>query len=222
MYAQSVLIVFLKAPLIRHVKTRLASTIGHDKAREVYLAMVKDLYKNINGVNAETCFYVDKKLGLGNLLPEKYSNNVFLQKGNDIGIKMYNAFKEVFFKGADKAVLIGSDIPQIHSKLINEYLIKLDRYSLVLGPSLDGGYHLIGCRKVMLNIKLFKNISWSSPAVLNQTEKIAEKQGLKYLEGKTLIDIDTFSDLLKVVQNTEYKSCLKNLIKLVKQNNWTE
>ncbi len=217
---KSALIVFLKAPMVKKVKTRLAKTIGYNSARNAYIAMVRDLYENLEGTGAEIYYYIDNKEGLKALIPEEHHKKVYLQKGNNIGAKMYNAFKEVFFKGADKAVLIGSDIPQIDYKQINKYLIKINEIPLVLGPSFDGGYYLIGFRNNVLNIKLFKGIIWSSSSVFMQTERIAKKEGFKLFKGKPLTDIDTFSDLLEVIQNSKYKSRLKNIIKLAEQNNW--
>ena len=68
----------------------------------------------------------------------------FIQTGDSLGDRMYNAFQYISQQGIHKIILIGSDIPQITHEIINDAFAALDNYDCVLGPANDGGYYLIG------------------------------------------------------------------------------
>ncbi len=123
-----------------------------------------------------------------------------VQKGNNIGEKMCNAFKKVFSElipsgeeGQQKAVLIGTDLPDISSKIITDAISALEDSDIVIGPSTDGGYYLIGMKK--LYGELFTNIEWSTSTVFEKTLKKIKNLDLNFGVLPELTDIDTEEDL---------------------------
>jgi glycosyltransferase A (GT-A) superfamily protein (DUF2064 family) len=104
---------------------------------------------------------------------------------------MLNAFKENANK-YQRIVLVGTDCPFITKGLINKAFAALSKYEIVIGPSEDGGYYLIGLAKFIP--KLFKNISWSTNKVLSQTKKRCRLSKINPFLLKKLYDIDTMAD----------------------------
>ncbi len=114
------------------------------------------------------------------------------QEGNSLGERMANAFDTVFSRGYRKAIIIGTDCIEISNDLISKAFQSLSKTEVVLGPSKDGGYYLIGLTKIIN--KIFDGIQWSTKQVLTQTldNLMAIDQSYQLLE--TLRDIDTIRD----------------------------
>lgn len=106
---------------------------------------------------------------------------------------MANAFSKTFSLRAEKAVIIGTDCIDISNDLISQAFAELDRTDVVLGPTQDGGYYLLGLKKLIPEI--FNNVDWSTDRVLNQTLKTLREKGLRFQLLQTLKDIDTANDL---------------------------
>ena len=118
------------------------------------------------------------------------------QEGDDLGERMYNAFKWGFKHGYKRVIIIGSDIPTLRNSDIVKAFSGMDSYDVILGPCDDGGYYLIALKE--LNEKIFKDIPWSTELVLNKTTKIIQDQGktIFFLPQKN--DIDFYSDVVKL------------------------
>ena len=114
------------------------------------------------------------------------------QGNGDLGKKLTAAFSDHFRRGATRVVIIGSDCPEISAADIKEAWARLADFDVVLGPSRDGGYWLIGLRGP--HPTLFKGISWSTPRVLRQTIAHGTKAGLAIHCSRMLEDIDTATD----------------------------
>ena len=108
---------------------------------------------------------------------------------------MLNAFKHSFDAGYRKSIIIGSDCIEIDSELIEKAFDYLDRCDVIIGPSLDGGYYLIGTNKPIDII--FNNMKWSTENVLGETINRLKKNGLDYILLEYLNDIDKLKDLEK-------------------------
>jgi rSAM/selenodomain-associated transferase 1 len=197
---KNALIAFIKTPLAQYVKTRLSSNLKDSEIVALYSAFLRDLDRKHNTGSNYDYWYA--------IAPEKYDasalarivklDNKFLQTGNSIGDRMRNAFSHLFRKGYQKVVLIGSDIPNLSRAIVQEALEKLEKYQCVIGPSEDGGYYLIALKQN--STKLFNNISWSTPYVLQQTLQAAEREKISVLQLSKLYDIDTIKEL-KRLQN---------------------
>jgi rSAM/selenodomain-associated transferase 1 len=117
-----------------------------------------------------------------------------VQEGEDLGIRMQNAFQNGFNEGYENIILIGSDLPNISKEIIDTGFQALQNNEIVFGPADDGGYYLIGMSK--MNTTVFENKPWSQSELLTITlEQLNEQQKTIGLI-ETLNDIDTFEDLI--------------------------
>ena len=181
------LAVFLKNRVLGQVKTRLAKDVGPEKALEIYSHLYTHTLNVAKTVEAEIHgFYATKKK------PHSTFDGVHLQNGSDLGERMKNAFA-LLFERHERVVLIGSDLPELSTTLIEKAYALLEENDLVLGPTLDGGYYLIGLRSVQPH--LFEKMSYSHPEVLAQTLERAKELKLSFAMLEPLRDLDTLEDL---------------------------
>jgi len=195
------LIIFIRNPELGKVKTRLAITIGNEKALEVYQDL---LFHTMTITQTVDC---DKFVFYGNGIEPNdiWSTNLFekkIQFGADLGAKMQNAFQELFNLGYKNCTIVGSDLFDLQAKHIIEAFHKLESSDAVIGPAEDGGYYLLGLKKIIP--ALFTNKSWGTETVLEDTLKDLSFCSVAFLE--ILNDIDTFEDL----EQTNYYRLKKN------------
>lgn len=187
---KNLLIVFVKNIILGKVKTRLAKTIGDVGAFHIYHELVAITEEESKKVNAYRHIYFSDVV-----IPSKWGNDhKFVQEGEDLGIRMKNAFAEGFNQGYENIILIGSDLPNISQEVIELGFQKLKDRDLVFGPADDGGYYLVGMSKMTPSI--FENKPWSQSTLFDVTlqELTEQKKSIALLE--TLNDIDTFEDLI--------------------------
>lgn len=200
---------FVKEPVNGFVKTRLAKTLGNEKTLVLYKHFVDDLIDTLKDTKYEfkLCVYPNNKL-----ISEVFGDyNNFIQEKGDLGIKMQKAFESQFDLGYEKIILIGSDTPHIPKDYFNETFTMLESKESVIGPSLDGGYYLISFKKDSFNINMFKNITWSTDIVLEQTLEKTTPHKVHLLHK--LNDIDTQEDLENFY--TQYKDSYFNSSKTI-------
>lgn len=122
------------------------------------------------------------------------------QAPGDLGHRMASAFRAAFDEGAHRVVLIGTDCPGITSAMLDEATSDLREHDLVLGPTHDGGYWLIGMKRPL---PVFDGVAWSTGAVLSRTLELADHQGLSVHLLSKLSDIDTPDDLRHASDSSE-------------------
>jgi hypothetical protein len=186
------LIIFVKNPDLGKVKTRLAKSIGEEKALLVYIKLLLKTKKLASSLKMKKVVFYSERIDSDDI----WTNSKFekkLQEGENIGERMHRAIFETIEKGAEKVCLIGSDTPDLSDKIINTAFEQLSHHDVVLGPAKDGGYYLIGLKKP--NKTLFSNISWSTEFVLKETMSEIRKLKLRCALLQVLVDIDTFEDL---------------------------
>lgn len=191
---KNLLIIFTKNPELGKAKTRLAKTIGDEKALIVYKALLHHTANFCKEVNADKHVFYSNKIGSN----EYFHANEFekmIQSGDNLGDKMKNAFKAGFDINYEHIIIIGSDCYDLTSQHINTAFNKLKKHDFVLGPALDGGYYLLGMKNPFYDV--FENKTWSTETVLNDTIKDIENASLSYFLLEKLSDIDTESDLNK-------------------------
>jgi uncharacterized protein len=187
---------FVKSAERGMVKSRLAVSVGEDVALDLYKCFVSDLMEMIeqSGYPFEMFFYPpDAKQEVVKWLGDEHT--LVSQMGNGLGDRMGNAFQEVFSRGFDRALLIGSDIPDLPNQFIDEALAALKEYDAVAGPSHDGGYYMIGFRRNAFLAQVFNGITWGTPEVFEQTMRILRKANLSVYTLPVWRDIDTIVDL---------------------------
>lgn len=192
MKEKKLLLIFIKNPEKGKVKTRLAKTMGDEKALRIYLKLLNHTIEVASKSDAQKQIwyssFVDESDGFGGVNFEKK-----IQRGENLGDRMLNAFQEGFDEHFEKIVIIGSDCPGISTRIIDDSFAKLDQDDVVIGPSEDGGYYLLGLNQLIPEI--FNDISWSTESVFSETVKILKNKDLYFGELVTLNDIDTEEDL---------------------------
>jgi rSAM/selenodomain-associated transferase 1 len=190
------LIVFARDPLPGTVKTRLAATLGDQRAVALYENMLQEVLKATRQLNdIETIVFWSCLEDSLPLLAQRYRCASRRQIQGNLGERMLAAFEEMFANGSDVCCIIGSDAPDLPIAYILEAyrLLEMQHTGAVFGPSRDGGYYLLGLCQVWP--KLFANISWSSCAVLEQSLAAALASGLSPALLPEWQDIDTVEDL---------------------------
>jgi rSAM/selenodomain-associated transferase 1 len=206
------LIVFLRDPGSSPVKTRLAAEVGMRTAQKLYHAMLTDLACNLAGLGRNLRLYADA-LPLGAELKARfhYTGAPRRQQGEDLGARMANAFRSEFSRGSERVLLIGSDIPHLEAPLIAAYFRRLREVPVVLGPSPDGGYYLVGFQRRYFQPALFEDIPWGGAEVASRTRRRASELGLKLFCGPGRRDIDTGEDLRRVLEEKRFRQRLPAL-----------
>lgn len=188
---KNALVILVKNPTLGAVKTRLAAEIGDEEALLVYKALLKYTRFITQDIQCSRLLfysdYIDSNDGWQN---ETYIK--FLQKGNDFGERMCNAF-QVALSQHISAVIIGSDCFELTSEIIEYAFIKLEEYDVVIGPAKDGGYYLMGLKEIYPELFLDKN--WSTSSVLSDTLTDLNHLGLSVFFLPVLSDIDNLEDL---------------------------
>jgi len=169
MNAQKILL-FVKYPEPGKVKTRLESLLDKDCVARLYECFVLDLLETLNGTGYEPTLVFDppgKRTETARLFGEGYDYRP--QEGADLGERMKNAFLNCFAQGMTSVVLLGSDLPDLPGSVLKEAFSALKIFDGVMGPSVDGGYYLIGFRKEGFFPSVFDDIPWSTDQVLSET-----------------------------------------------------
>ncbi len=185
------LLVFVKNSVLGTAKTRLAKTIGNDAAFEIYKHLMHITERATTGIqNCDVHIYFSSQKD-----PARWANfTQYIQRGNDLGERMSDAFRRSFDLGYECVVGIGSDLPDLTSEIIETGLDKLNSNDAVFGPAEDGGYYLIGMRSMLECI--FEQKPWSTEELLEITlDQLKEKGHSVGIIG-TLNDLDTEEDLM--------------------------
>ncbi|MBI4348257.1 MAG: TIGR04282 family arsenosugar biosynthesis glycosyltransferase [Elusimicrobia bacterium] len=173
------MLVFLKDPVPGRVKTRLIGALGPRGAARAYAAILEETRGTLSRLRGIRIVWVRERL----------------QGEGDLGARLARAFSRAFRAGARRVCVIGTDSPAISVRLLERAFAALRRADVVLGPSEDGGYYLLG-----LNAgepRLFRSVPWSSPRVLAVTRRRARVLGLKTRLLPRLYDVDHPADLVR-------------------------
>ncbi len=201
-FFRKLVILFARYPRPGQCKSRLIPSLGKERATQIHRQLVAHSLTQILAFLARHddtslhIYYHDSNLEqmqewLGNSL------SYHRQEGADLGARMANALHNGQTEGYD-TILIGSDCPDIDDTILSEALTALKNSDLVIGPAHDGGYYLIGVAKNLARqsySELFRNISWGSDTVLQETLNRVKKLTLSPHTLPTLHDIDTPEDL---------------------------
>ena len=183
------LLVFCKNPKLGKVKTRLAKTIGDEKALLIYKELLKKTASVLKELEVDIHLYYSDKIEENDLF-SAMANQKKKQAGEQLGERMANAFQESFIS-YDKVVIIGTDLWTLETQDIHNAFQALEKQAAVIGPSKDGGYYLLGLNQFFP--ELFKQKEWGTDKVLSST--LADLNHINYHLLKEKNDVDTFSDL---------------------------
>jgi rSAM/selenodomain-associated transferase 1 len=188
------IIIFGKSPRKDSVKTRLAHSLGDSFARAFYFECLKGLKKEMIKLpeNIKKYLYAQSDI---DFMQEFFGEDFIVreQVEGDLSSKIVAAIKEVFKASHSSVIILASDTPSLLSPVVIEAIKALENHDLAIGPSNDGGYYLLGQKK--LSPSLFSDMPWSSDKVFKTTCFRARHLDLSYFEGQCLMDIDTKEDL---------------------------
>ena len=188
--------VFAKAPNPGEVKTRLIPALGAEGAAALHRALVlRTLGTAVDAgvgpvqlwcaTDAEHPFFAE--------CSRRFGVQVLSQCDGDLGVRMHHAF-EILLGASERALIVGSDIPALTPAHLRAADAALARgREAVLGPAQDGGYVLIGLRRVAADV--FEHIGWGGADVLDTTRARLTRLGWRHEELPTLWDVDCPEDL---------------------------
>ena len=190
MQSKNLIITFTRNPELGKVKSRLAKSIGEQAALEVYIKLLEHTESVLKKIDCDKAVYYSVKVRDNDL----WDASIFQkhqQYGDDLGIRMENAFKKGFEDGYENIVIVGSDLYDLKPEHINDAFKALASHDNVIGPAEDGGYYLLGMKT--LHPSVFKIDNWGTETVYKQTILKLNDNNVYVLE--TLNDIDYVEDL---------------------------
>jgi hypothetical protein len=188
--SKNLLLIFTRNPELGKAKTRLAKTVGDEAALEIYKFLLERTRDVSSEVSSDKAVYYSVKIRENDIWDEN-TYQKHQQVGEDLGIRMQNAFKNGFKAGYKKVMIIGSDLYDLSSENIEKGFQELDTNDVVIGPAEDGGYYLLGMTSLQENI--FINKEWGTETVRKDT--LEDLKNKKVFLLKELNDIDIFEDI---------------------------
>ena len=213
------IIVFAKAPVAGQVKTRLCPPLTPDEAASLHGSLVLDMLErcqSLKGYDRILAATPSPHHPFFRAMEARFKIPIWDQTGEDLGARMASAFKKALGFPYRSVVIIGTDIPGINGPLLTAAVKSLQDHDVVLGPTLDGGYYLIGLRSTVPN--LFENMPWSTDQVFALTEQKIRALGLSLEILPQLRDLDRVEDLQICIrdskdrQNQTFSSRTKNVL----------
>lgn len=205
------LLLFVKYPKKGLVKLRLCKDLNEENVLDLYQCFVQDTLEMMKktGIPFFICIYpAEEKQKFQDWLGVIHQ---FLpQQGQDLGERMKNCFITVFKKGYQKAILLGSDSPDLPPEYITNAREILQTKDMVLGPTVDGGYYLIGCQTTSFTPTVFDDIPWSTPTVLQKTVMKIQQENRSIGLLPVWNDIDTTSDLKTLISRSRNTSFISS------------
>jgi rSAM/selenodomain-associated transferase 1 len=200
------ILVFAKYPETGRCKTRLAASVGAETALKIYRALLEHTLQVVRSLPCTRILFVDPPERVAEASSWASGMDLYLpQAPGDLGGRLSEAMETRLSEGARKIIFLGSDCPQISKDSVLSSFTALDEYDVVLGPTEDGGYYLLGLKSS--HPFLFQDIPWSSERVLEKTLNILKRESLSYILLETFSDVDTLQDFHRV----SHLEPLKNL-----------
>lgn len=184
------LIIFIRNPELGKVKTRLAQSVGDQKALAIYMALLEHTRQIAEQVGTDRLVFYSHFIDTNDQWSSEHFQK-FLQVEGDLGSKIKAGFEQAF-EQHEKVLIIGSDCASLSAPIIEEAFTALDQHAFVLGPALDGGYYLLGMKQYQPS--LFEDMPWSTDQVAALSiEKMKQLGGSCHLLPP-LSDIDYAED----------------------------
>lgn len=190
--------VFVKNPVLGMAKTRLANSVGDEKALEIYKFLLQYTSEISSEANCDRKVFYTSHEDYNDMFPnELFSKTV--QKEGDLGQRMYGAFELAFKDGYKRVVIIGSDCYELSTAVINQAFSCLEEHNFTIGPAKDGGYYLLGMQQI--EFAIFRNKKWSEARVYHDTVIDLEALNYTYAVLPILSDVDYLKDLPQAVRD---------------------
>ncbi|HUI28214.1 MAG TPA: TIGR04282 family arsenosugar biosynthesis glycosyltransferase [Candidatus Kryptonia bacterium] len=184
------LVIMARYPAVGRVKTRLARSIGVERALALYRAFLRDLDVRFTRAPRPLVWaFHPPELDFAAVVTP--GTRCVPQIGRDLGERMHNCFR-LLCGEFERVLMIGVDAPHLRDEWLDEAERALANVDVVLGPSNDGGYYLIAMRQPH---DVFSGVAMSTPEVLIDTQRAAARHGLRVHLLPPTFDVDTVDDL---------------------------
>ncbi|HEU4561796.1 MAG TPA: TIGR04282 family arsenosugar biosynthesis glycosyltransferase [Longimicrobium sp.] len=191
------ILLFVRAPELGRVKTRLAAEIGARAALRVYRRLAEHAVAEARAVGDDVALRIHfTPANAGEAVRTWLGGEgaAYLPQADaDLGGRMRAAFEAAFSEGHRRVVIIGSDLPGLTAELLRDAFAGLDHHPAVIGPAEDGGYYLLGLREMIP--ELFHGIPWSTGEVFGRTMAKLRSLGITPARLPALGDVDVAADL---------------------------
>lgn len=205
MTGRECIVLFARYPEKGKVKSRLAAYYGAVFALQIYEYFVADMLDTLKGLEIPFMIAFDPPGKKDEIRKHLGSDKVYIpQEGSDLGARMHQAFCRCFAEGFESVIIIGSDIPDLPSKILKEAFSSLGNCDAVMGPSRDGGYYLVGFKRDTFIPQVFENIPWGNSTVFEHTMEVFRIQRCTVHLLPEWRDIDTPDDLSALVERNRY------------------
>ncbi len=191
--SKNLLLIFTRNPELGKCKTRLASAIGDKAALDIYIFLLEHTKSITINIDTEKRVYYSEQIWEDDIWDSKEFSKR-LQQGADLGERMAIAFEDAFAEGFKKVIIIGSDMYNLTKYDIRRAFEGLDNSDFVLGPAEDGGFYLLGMKK--MKPELFKNKAWGKNTVLRATLDNLKNEKISLLEERN--DVDLYEDIAEI------------------------
>lgn len=193
------IILFTRIPVAGKTKTRMMPFLSAEECAELHACFIQDAYRACKGADADIVVFYMPEGELQNLKDLLEEDLIYRkQEGENLGEKMKHAIEQTLALGYEHVVLIGTDIPQVTSDILNQALDDLQEADVVINPTADGGYYLIGMKKT--HDQVWNVQRYGTNTVIDDTLAQMEKANLKVKMGKVCMDMDTKEDLQALYQ----------------------
>jgi uncharacterized protein len=197
--ADNALVILTKQPQAGQSKTRLVPPLSFEEAAELAHALLIDQLRNLTHFTAARIFIAFTPPTAASFFEALFphEDSCFCQEGDSLGDRMRHAFEVLFSRGFSRVFLVGGDLPAIPLENLADAVTVLENDSeIVLGPSVDGGYYLVGMSRMIPEI--FEGIVWSQPDVLTRTTAKLALLKKNYKLISPWYDIDSIDDLRRL------------------------
>ena len=196
--------VMTKYPEAGKVKSRLAKSIGEEAATGLYRAFIQDTLTTVQTIDVPfhiAMYPPDYQKQFIQWLGTSYK--FFPQRGTNLGERLHNGFVRMFENGHDAVIALASDCPDLPVEILRAAVDGLQNNGVVIGPSRDGGYYLIGFSQEHFIPDVFKDITWGTETVFQETRTRIELVTKQIHVLPEWPDIDTKDDLQKFYETNQ-------------------
>ena len=182
--------VFARPPRPGEAKTRLARTLGNERAARLAQAFLRDTWATVQGLRWARPVLAGTEpdpaaFGLGPV-------ELWPQGDGDLGERMERVLRRALAT-APRALIIGADLPGLPAAHLEAALAQLEQTEVVLGPAADGGFYLLGARRFVDGA--LQGVTWSASSTLAQTQAQLRRAGLSLGRAPDWFDVDESADL---------------------------
>jgi uncharacterized protein len=192
------LIIMAKAARIGHVKTRLAASLPAEAVVELYRCMIEDTLDLARSVAMDALAVVCPASDVADLVSWLPAIEIVGQQGEGLAAGLVSAFRIFIDRGYRRVVALDSDSPQLPPETLDEAFRLLDSADVVVGPTTDGGYYLVGSTSA--KAELFDTHRMGTGTALDSLMSTAQGLGLRVALTETGYDVDEAEDLARLAR----------------------